>query len=147
MIKWWPSKPQLRLNAAKWINWLKYKYFLKGEEKIQSQRCFGRTLKVLVVQTRPTLCNLMDCSPPGSSVHGISQARILEWVAISFPRGTPPPRDQTQVPCTAGRFSTILATRCDDKRQRLEWGVNKPRTTKDFWPDQKLNDGRKQVLP
>ena len=42
-----------------------------------------------VVQSCPTLCDPMDCSPPGSSVHGISQARILEWVAISFSRGPP----------------------------------------------------------
>ena len=41
----------------------------------------------------------MDCSPPGSSVHGISQARILEWVAISFSRGSFPPRDRTCIPC------------------------------------------------
>ena len=41
---------------------------------------------VLVAQTCPTLCDPMDCSPPGSSVHGIHQARILEWVAISFSR-------------------------------------------------------------
>ena len=41
----------------------------------------------LVTKSCPTLCNLMDCSPPGSSVHGISQARMLEWVAISFSRG------------------------------------------------------------
>ena len=40
-----------------------------------------------------TLCNLMDCSPPGSSVHRILQARILEWVAISSSRGSPQPRD------------------------------------------------------
>ena len=46
----------------------------------------------------------MDCSPPGSSVCGILQARILEWVAISSSRGSSQPRDQTQVPCTAGRF-------------------------------------------
>ena len=39
------------------------------------------------------LCNPMDCSLPGSSVHGISQARILEWVAISSSRGSSPPRD------------------------------------------------------
>ena len=44
-------------------------------------------LKVLVTQLCPTLCDPMDCSPPGSSVHGISQARILEWVAISFLQG------------------------------------------------------------
>ena len=49
----------------------------------------------------------MDCSPPGSSVHGILQARILEWVAISFSRGSSWPRDQTWVSCTVGRFFTI----------------------------------------
>ena len=46
-----------------------------------------------------TLCNPMDCSPPGSSVHVILQARILEWVAISFSRGSSPPRDRTCVSC------------------------------------------------
>ena len=45
----------------------------------------------------------MDCSPPGSSVHGISQARVLEWVATPFSRGSSLPRDETRVPHTAGR--------------------------------------------
>ena len=49
--------------------------------------------------------------PPGSSVHGILQARILEWVAMPFSRGSSPPRDQTQVSCIADRFFTIWATR------------------------------------
>ena len=48
----------------------------------------------------------MDCSPPGSSVHGILQARILEWVAISFSRGSSRPRDQTQVSYIAGGLFT-----------------------------------------
>ena len=48
-----------------------------------------------VAQSCPTLCNPVDCSPPGSSVHGILQARILEWVAISFSRGSSQPRDRT----------------------------------------------------
>ena len=48
----------------------------------------------------------MDCSPPGSSVHGISQARILEWVAFSFSRGSSGPRDGTPVSCTTSRFFT-----------------------------------------
>ena len=52
-----------------------------------------------VAQSCLTLCDLMDCSPPGSSVHGISQARILEWVAISFSRGSSQPRDGTHVSC------------------------------------------------
>ena len=53
----------------------------------------------------------MDCSPPVSSVQGISQTRILKWVAISFSRGSSPPRGQTQVPCIADGFFTVGATR------------------------------------
>ena len=56
------------------------------------------------------LFGIPDCSPPGSSVHGILQPRILEWVAISSSRGSSWPRDQTQVSCIAGRFFTIWAT-------------------------------------
>ena len=52
----------------------------------------------------------MDYRPPGSSVHEIPQARILEWVAIPFSRGFSQPRDRTQVSCIAGRFFTIWAT-------------------------------------
>ena len=62
---------------------------------------------VLVAQLCLTLCDPMYCSPPGSSVHGILKARILEWIAISFSRGSSQPRDQTQVSCIAGRFFTI----------------------------------------
>ena len=65
----------------------------------------------LVAQLCLTLCDPMDCSPPGSSVHGIFQARILEWVAISFSRGSSRPRDQTRVSHVAGRHFTIWATR------------------------------------
>ena len=53
----------------------------------------------------------MNCSPPGSIVHGILQARILEWVAIPFSRGSSQPKDWTQVLCIAGGFLTIWATR------------------------------------
>ena len=63
---------------------------------------------VLVAQSCPTLYNPMDCSPPGSSVHAILQARILEWVAIPFSRGSSW-QDRTQASCTAGRFFTIWA--------------------------------------
>ena len=48
----------------------------------------------------------MDCNPPGSSGHGILQARILEWVAISFSRGSSRPRDTAHISCLAGRFLT-----------------------------------------
>ena len=64
-------------------------------------------LRVSVTQSCPTLRHPVDCSPPGSSVHGILQARRLEWVAISSSRGSSRPRDQTQascVSCIAGRF-------------------------------------------
>ena len=54
----------------------------------------------------PTLCNPVDCSPPESSVHGISQAGILEWVAVSFSRRALWPRDQTHASCVASIFFT-----------------------------------------
>ena len=68
-------------------------------------------MQVLFAQLCLTLCDLMDCSLPGSSVHGILQTKILEWVAISFSRGSSWPRNWTHVSHTAGRFFTIWATR------------------------------------
>ena len=56
-------------------------------------------------------CDPMDYSLPGSSVHGVLQARILVWVAIPFSRGSSQPRNQTQVSCIAGRFFTSWATK------------------------------------
>ena len=64
-----------------------------------------------VAQSCLTLCDPVDCSPPDSSVHGISQARIMEWVAISFSRGSSQPRDRTQFSCIAGRFFTSWTKR------------------------------------
>ena len=89
-----------------------------------AQDCFNNTMKVkvklLVAQLYPTLCNPMDCSLPGSSVHGILQARILAaaaaakllqlcptWVAIPFSRGSSQLRDWSWVSCIAGEFFTI----------------------------------------
>ena len=66
---------------------------------------------VLVAQACPTLCDPMDRSPPGSSVHGILQARIPEWVAIPLSKRTSQPGDWTQVYWVAGRFFTIWAIR------------------------------------
>ena len=68
-------------------------------------------VKVKVAQSCPTLCNHMDCSLPGSSAHGILQARILQWVAIPFSRESSQPRDRTQVSHIAGGFFTLWATR------------------------------------
>ena len=60
-----------------------------------------------VAQSCLTLCDPMDCSLPGSPVHGIFQARILEWGAISFSSGSSQPRDQSRVSCIVGRRFTI----------------------------------------
>ena len=64
-----------------------------------------------VAQSCTILWDPMDCSLPGSSVHGIFQARILEWVVISFSRGSPKPRDRTWASHIAGRGFTLWATR------------------------------------
>ena len=58
---------------------------------------FNKWITCSVAQSCPTLCDPKDCSPPGFSVHEVSQARILEWVAISFSRGSFQPRDRIAV--------------------------------------------------
>ena len=75
----------------------------------QTCGCIYVCVFVWVAQLYPTLCDPIDHSPPGSSVHRILQARMLEWVAMSSSRGSSWPRDQTQVSCIAGRFFTIWA--------------------------------------
>ena len=78
-----------------------------------------RKWKLLVAQLCPTFCNPMDCRPPGSSVHGILQARMLEWVAIRFSRGCSWLRDRIWVSGMAGRFFTVWAIREAPWFQRL----------------------------
>ena len=72
--------------------------------------CRYEKVKVFVAQSCHFLCNPMDYSPPGSSAHGISQARILEWVAISYFRGSSPPRDWTHVSRIGRRILYHCAT-------------------------------------
>ena len=60
----------------------------------------------MCVQSCLTLCDPMDCYLPGSSVHGISQKRTLEWIAVSYSRGLSRPRDQSHISCLASRFFT-----------------------------------------
>ena len=74
----------------------------KGHEKV---------LESEITQTYPTLCDPIDCSSPGSSIHGIFQAIVLEWVAISFSRGSSRSRDQTQVSRIVDRHFTIWNTK------------------------------------
>ena len=75
---------------------------------------------VAAVKLRLTLCDPMVCTSPGSSVHGISQGRILEWLTISFSRGSSQPRGQTCVSCIGRQILYHWATRacwCE------HWGV------------------------
>ena len=74
---------------------------------LQSQALLSNSHAHVVTKSCPTLCDPIDYSLPGSSVHGIVQARVLEWVAISFSRGASQLKNRTQVSCTAGRFFTI----------------------------------------
>ena len=97
------------------VNW--YSFFLK--EDLKELSCMWIiylpifTMKKWseVAQLCPTLCDPVDCSLPGFSDHGIFQARVLEWVAISFSRGSSWPRDQTRVSRIVGRCFTLWATR------------------------------------
>ena len=97
----WPGSPTLQADS------------LPSEPpgKLCSSKLGHKCGGGLVSKLCPTLCNPTDCSPPGSSVHGILQARILEWVAILFSRGSSWPWDWTGLSCIAGGFFTVWATR------------------------------------
>ena len=77
---------------------------------------WGWEVRSEVAQSCPTICNSTDCNLSGSSIHGIFQARILEWVAISFSRGSSQPRDRIWVSCTAGRLYRL------NHQGSLVWG-------------------------
>ena len=91
-----------------------------GSQRVGQERLNWTELKSL--KSCPTLCDPMNRSPQGSSVHGILQARILEWVAVSSSRGSLQPRDWTQVYCIAGGFFTNWATR---EALVWTWEINK----------------------
>ena len=92
---------------AKWFNL----YIYKWKEKSESGSHSVQSLSHSVTQSYPTLCDPLVCNLPGYSIHGIFQARILEWVAIAFIRGSSQPRVWTWVSCIACRFFTIWVTR------------------------------------
>ena len=75
----------------------------------------GNCAAVCGWQPCPPLCYLTDCSPPGSSIQGILQARMLEWVSISSSRGSSQPRDRTRVSCTAGNSLSLSHLGSQDK--------------------------------
>ena len=117
--------------------------------------CIYCWICVLVCQSCLTLCNPMDCSLPGSSVHGISQAKILEWIDFSFSRGPSQHRYRTCVSCTAGRFFTTKPPRKQytygwfmlsfDKKQKKnsvkQLSFNWKKKKKSWW-DLSTEDGR-----
>ena len=90
-------------------------------------------MKVLVAQSCRAVWSSMDYSPPGSSVHRILQARILEWVANSFSRGSFWPRDRTWVSHIAGRFFSIWANTPNPKEMPSEFFSSKSFTSKGTW--------------
>ena len=73
-------------------------------QNVQKALC----VRAELLQLCPTLCDPMECSPPGSSVHGIFQARRLEWVDISSPKGSSRPRDQTRLAHVSGICRLVL---------------------------------------
>ena len=80
-----------QFGGIQWICFILVSYILwKNKKNLKEVHIFA----CMCAQSYPTLGNLMDCSPPGSSVHGILQARILEWVAVSSSRGSSPPSDR-----------------------------------------------------
>ena len=79
-------------------------------ERIDFEQVSSCCCGCLVTKSCPALCDSMDCIPPGFSVHGILQARIVEWIAISFSRGSSQPRDQTVVSCISQVDSLPLAS-------------------------------------
>ena len=83
--------------------------YLYSQSAQLSIACFHIPMCMCVcVQWRPTLCGPMGCSPPGSSVHGIFQARVLAWVVLSSSRGSSRPRDQTHTSCISCLGRQIL---------------------------------------
>ena len=96
----------LQTHMTKWTNFKSPSQDLRWAFVRQ-----GFAVLCLITQLCPTLCDPMDHGPPGSSVHGILQARILEWVAMPSSRGSSQPRDQTQVSHLAGEFFTVWTSR------------------------------------
>ena len=108
----WLYGIQVYLSVFKWIGKLSSKNQVQVRlELVQISDDMADSFECYVTPVVSDSLQPMDCSLPDSSVHGIFQARILEWVAISSSRGSSQPGDWTQVSCIAGRFFTIWGTR------------------------------------
>ena len=103
----------------------------------------------LVTQLCPTRCEPMDCSPPGSSVHGIFQARIMEWVTISFSRGSSQPWDQTCVSCclqNCRQILYLLSLRNDYLKGSRLFNWKSKDVTEDFEDTEKISLSHQKTL-
>ena len=99
------NKPALHIR---WPTYWSFSFSISPSNEYSRLISFRGMLKVKVKSLRHVrLCDSVDCSLSGSSVHGIFQARVLEWIAISFSRGSPQPRNQTLVFLIAGRRFTV----------------------------------------
>ena len=118
----------MNFSSAKLLE-LNFRCILSGISLLVPERVVLRN--VSVGQSCLTLCDPMNCTLPGSSVHGVLQARILEWVVIPFSRGSYQSRDGTWVSHIASRFFTIWTTRepqkCKMYHQLIEkyWLISK----------------------
>ena len=102
---WVPVHP-LSLASAVHSTIISYKILPVSQGSVHTRPLWCLCCCYLVAKSCLTLCDPADCSSWGSSVHGISQARTLEWVAISSSSGSSQPRDWTCISCTAGGFVT-----------------------------------------
>ena len=102
LLEFFPVHHEDKKELSREMEWSQKKH------KSSCEHFFPSESESEVAQLCPTLCYPVDCSPPGSSIHRILQARILERVAISFSRGSSWSRNQTWVSCIAGRFLTEL---------------------------------------
>ena len=105
-IVWWEQPSSLLQIVSFSFYWVRIQWRAEQESKLSDD---SACMCAKLLQSCPTLCNPMDYSPPDSSVHGILQAKIVEWLAMLLSRGSSWPRDKTQVTCvsdTAGWFFT-----------------------------------------
>ena len=99
--------------------------------RVHVYACMYMYMHAKSLQLCLTLCDPMDCSPPGSTVHEILQARILKWVAIPFSRGSSPPRDQTRISfvCCVGRYPRTTSTPWEAQHVHIPQNLGVPKTS------------------
>ena len=98
------------LNWQFWVWGPELCILMSSPDNWDAHCCLRITVLMLVAQSCPTLFDSIDYSPPVSFVHGIVQARILQWVAIPFSKGYSKPSGRTRASCIAGSFFTVWAT-------------------------------------